>query len=260
MKVALLAAAALAVASPAFAASTTFADPEMLLSSYSFTTYKEPGFTTDIYQDQGSGFGLDRSIALYYLKTGPTSPNPRFQAMSTTFVYDPSSQGAITTIDTSLEFLIGLYYNNNPVGLTAGHQLRLLALQDGNLYEAFRTLDTTPLFNQWGTASVAGFGAADFLKFDPLDPYAARTETGLDFAGGAIRFGFEVVPYGVLVGGGPATGNTGAFYRVDNFSVTVNSLGVTGPGAVPEPATWAMMIVGFGLAGTAVRRRRTLAA
>ncbi len=28
--------------------------------------------------------------------------------------------------------------------------------------------------------------------------------------------------------------------------------------AVPEPATWAMMIIGFGLAGSAVRRRRTL--
>lgn len=30
--------------------------------------------------------------------------------------------------------------------------------------------------------------------------------------------------------------------------------------AVPEPATWAMMIVGFGMAGTAIRRRRTLRA
>jgi hypothetical protein len=28
------------------------------------------------------------------------------------------------------------------------------------------------------------------------------------------------------------------------------------PSAVPEPATWAMMIVGFGLAGAAMRRRR----
>ncbi|MBS0502770.1 MAG: cistern family PEP-CTERM protein, partial [Proteobacteria bacterium] len=27
--------------------------------------------------------------------------------------------------------------------------------------------------------------------------------------------------------------------------------------AVPEPATWAMMIAGFGLAGAAIRRRRT---
>jgi hypothetical protein len=31
-------------------------------------------------------------------------------------------------------------------------------------------------------------------------------------------------------------------------------------GAVPEPATWAMMITGFGLAGAALRRRRALAA
>jgi hypothetical protein len=31
-------------------------------------------------------------------------------------------------------------------------------------------------------------------------------------------------------------------------------------GAVPEPATWAMMIAGFGLAGASLRRRRALAA
>jgi hypothetical protein len=37
-------------------------------------------------------------------------------------------------------------------------------------------------------------------------------------------------------------------FEVDNFSVGA---------AVPEPATWAMMITGFGLAGAAIRRRRT---
>ncbi|MBT9473847.1 MAG: PEPxxWA-CTERM sorting domain-containing protein [Phenylobacterium sp.] len=30
--------------------------------------------------------------------------------------------------------------------------------------------------------------------------------------------------------------------------------------AVPEPATWAMMIAGFGLAGSALRSRRALIA
>jgi hypothetical protein len=30
------------------------------------------------------------------------------------------------------------------------------------------------------------------------------------------------------------------------------------PGSVPEPATWAMMIGGFALAGVAARRRRKL--
>ena len=39
---------------------------------------------------------------------------------------------------------------------------------------------------------------------------------------------------------------------VDNFT-----LGAATPvSAVPEPATWAMMIAGFGLAGSALRRRR----
>jgi PEP-CTERM motif len=32
--------------------------------------------------------------------------------------------------------------------------------------------------------------------------------------------------------------------------------GTVGPGAVPEPATWAMMIGGFGMIGGALRYRR----
>lgn len=40
----------------------------------------------------------------------------------------------------------------------------------------------------------------------------------------------------------------------------VSNLRVTGPtGAVPEPATWAMLIAGFGLIGASLRRRRSMA-
>lgn len=35
---------------------------------------------------------------------------------------------------------------------------------------------------------------------------------------------------------------------------------VDGQGAVPEPATWAMMIVGFGAAGSMIRRRKAVVA
>ncbi|MGH6997313.1 MAG: PEPxxWA-CTERM sorting domain-containing protein [Phenylobacterium sp.] len=47
-------------------------------------------------------------------------------------------------------------------------------------------------------------------------------------------------------------------YAAYGRGVTFDNLSVTGnvPSAVPEPATWAMMIMGFGLAGTAIRKRR----
>jgi hypothetical protein len=48
-------------------------------------------------------------------------------------------------------------------------------------------------------------------------------------------------------------GNGGVFF--DKLSVQTD-----GAGAVPEPATWALMIGGFGIMGAALRRRRALAA
>lgn len=32
------------------------------------------------------------------------------------------------------------------------------------------------------------------------------------------------------------------------------------PGGVPEPATWAMLVLGFGVAGSALRRSRSVRA
>jgi hypothetical protein len=43
-----------------------------------------------------------------------------------------------------------------------------------------------------------------------------------------------------------------SYYLLDNVRVS----GLGGGGAVPEPATWAMLIAGFGLVGLAARRRR----
>ncbi len=39
-------------------------------------------------------------------------------------------------------------------------------------------------------------------------------------------------------------------------SITLDYAEFTPPAAIPEPATWAMMIIGFGLAGSALRLRR----
>lgn len=71
--------------------------------------------------------------------------------------------------------------------------------------------------------------------------------------------GWNVV--GVSVGHG---GGAGAGYRAfaDNVTLTTKSGTTTynfelaSTGAVPEPATWGMMILGFGVVGYALRRRR----
>ena len=60
---------------------------------------------------------------------------------------------------------------------------------------------------------------------------------------GAFRFG-------ALPGGLSYTSESGTF---------LTGLGGVVGGGVPEPATWAMMITGFGLIGMAMRRRRVLA-
>ena len=48
-------------------------------------------------------------------------------------------------------------------------------------------------------------------------------------------------------------GGTSVDLSQDGFS---NGIIITPPGGVPEPATWAMMLMGFGAAGYALRRRR----
>lgn len=47
---------------------------------------------------------------------------------------------------------------------------------------------------------------------------------------------------------------------VQGGTISVNELIQQGTGAVPEPASWALMIVGFGGAGAMLRRRRTATA
>ena len=63
---------------------------------------------------------------------------------------------------------------------------------------------------------------------------------------GSFGFFFTAVPGSYL------EYTTGNGNNIDSLTFNVQS--------VPEPASWALMLTGFGLAGTALRRRRVLAA
>lgn len=95
------------------------------------------------------------------------------------------------------------------------------------------------------------------------------TVVGVHFGAGQGSPGYG---YGPPNGGGKPTNlDTSVFYRFNagttgissftlNYKASSNAvLFMTGGGpAVPEPATWALMVGGFGLLGISMRRRRTI--
>jgi hypothetical protein len=104
------------------------------------------------------------------------------------------------------------------------------------------------------------------FTFNSLDLTFAFDDQNASFAGGLATFTFN----------GGATSETRAFDNLAGFQTfTFNATNLTsvrvsadsafaidnvvlnaGPAAVPEPATWAMMLGGFGLIGAASRRRQ----
>ncbi len=96
------------------------------------------------------------------------------------------------------------------------------------------------LFSIFDTYNVALFSEDDVARFFIDDNNAAETSSGfVDF----IR----------LYDGALSANEIAALY---NGGVPFRDFAIEAPGGVPEPASWATMIIGFGLMGSALRRRK----
>lgn len=126
-------------------------------------------------------------------------------------------------------------------------------------------LGTTPISFDWGISSndslasaalitVTNVGTGQTVSYNPFfignDNYTAA---GTAQNSARLNFGF-------LLGNG-FTPNVDSTYRV-NLAYGQQSLSVDAKigAGVPEPATWALMLVGFGAAGVAARRSTKKAA
>lgn len=108
-----------------------------------------------------------------------------------------------------------------------------------------------------------GVAITGLSSYDAADNRISFSNPYGDFAGFAFA-----------ISGGEAFNlyfSNGSYFEANSVSNSTNfvspldspvstvSLAATIAGAAPEPATWGMMILGFGLAGAALRRRRITA-
>lgn len=130
----------------------------------------------------------------------------------------------------------------------------------GNGRGAYATLSQSFYLYTGGTISGNfGFQANDYLPFDDDGFVAVNGNNLLSYSVGTVgsfgNSGWQAFSY-TATSAGTYTLSFGARNNGDNFSssgAVLDNVSVA-PG-VPEAATWAMMIAGFGLVGAAMRRR-----
>ena len=108
--------------------------------------------------------------------------------------------------------------------------------------------------------SLEAWNSAELLKIDaesgalPID-FGIKL-FGLNVIGAHFGNGTEITRNNVSVFWLIDFGTEGGFLTLANSRGWSNAVLYTPPGEVPEPATWAMMLLGFGAAGSAMRRNR----
>jgi len=111
--------------------------------------------------------------------------------------------------------------------------------------------------------SLRSFDIATFVGSSPQSPVLIESLGGTDILAGDVDTLFPIHNHvtvnsayftdGIVLNWGPDGFNVG----LDNITFDVRAISGT---TVPEPATWAMMILGLGAAGSLIRRRRALTA
>lgn len=203
------------------------------LAGASYVATAQPALTT---APAGGDFGFDFNPVPDRLRlVSDTRQNLRINVTTGAVITD----GMITS-DVGMPMLVGAAYTNSVAGATSTTLYALDAATDRLLRSTNPNAGTYTGFNPMGVA------------YAPLGfSFTTDNAVGFDISG---RTGTAFANIDSLL------------WRIDLDTGMASSLGIVGAGplrsiatgAVPEPASWALLITGFGVVGGAMRRRRTV--
>jgi len=215
--------------------------PKAAFAGFISLTMASPALAADMANITFANFGQTTSSnSFVYARAGDTNTisltdDIRFNILDLGAVGSYLTTGNLFASSTSAFFLNGLQFEQT--GFSGGISFTSLA---GNFLTATFT-NATFSFDGDG-------GAASLISSDPVSPitYTSDFINVSGFSSRDFAFNLTGATPNFAVGddglGQPFTANLGGSFA--------------GAGAVPEPASWAMLIIGFGLTGVAARRRR----
>jgi hypothetical protein len=239
-------AASATTAVPAAAVETVFAQIGLTASNANFRWVRGTGGNGTFYTtSSGSAFSAGNALVTFSLVGAPT---PLFVLanlfLSGTTTGDPAmvTAGAFVQAIDSYTFNItatsNINYNN--VIVNAGQSLLSGTVDSSSI--------SGNIGGSTGNFSGSTLGGATITYASPLFTFAPLTNYGFSFGLGSVNPTFSALANRSLTGFRSTLSGT---FQSDPAPTFV---------AVPEPATWAMMIVGMGLVGFARRRRSTVVA
>jgi hypothetical protein len=142
------------------------------------------------------------------------------------------------------------------------------AIDDGQITVDFAVTTTGNPFGLWGWSLNCSCGGSGGPVSNFTDPTGSGTYSGDLFAGNSYTITLDGNPnvfwngpsgnYSGAMSGQFDWAITGTDVTADSGALNVAANSTIGPNAVPEPAAWALMIIGFAGAGAQLRLRRRL--
>jgi len=215
------AAAALLVATPTTAAVVTLTF-EGVGNQAAVNDFYNGG--TDSQGNSGTNYGINfssTSLGLIDSDAGGTG-NFANEPSPSTVLFFLSGGAATMNIAAGFDTGFSFFYSANGAGF--------VTVYDG-LNATGNVLATLNLVSQFSD-NCSGDPSGDYCNWTPVGVTFSGIAHSVDFGGTVNRIAFDNVTFGSETPGG----------------------------VVPEPATWAMLIAGFGMVGVAMRRRRMVAA